>query len=219
MSFAKNYHQWIIDHWQDYLKGSVAEVGAGVGSFSALLLNCDISQLTSFEPSIDMFNQLKEKLTSHPKATAIHGFFGQGDERELFDTIAYVNVLEHIEDDAQELAKVYRFLHRGGHALIFVPALRWLYGSLDKQVGHVRRYHKEQLVDLVSKSGLRPIEAHYFDIAGIIPWFINFVVLKNDIQLGAVSAYDNLIVPIARRLETIVRPPVGKNIILVAQKP
>ena len=33
MSFAKNYHKWIIEEFKPYFGKNVAEVGAGSGNF------------------------------------------------------------------------------------------------------------------------------------------------------------------------------------------
>jgi hypothetical protein len=102
--------------------------------------------------------------------------------------------------------------------LIFVPALPWLYSELDKQVGHFRRYTKKKLTERVQQAGFSIVKARYFDMAGIIPWYINFTLLKNSIRGGSVSLYDRLIVPPMRAIESLVPPLAGKNVLLVAKK-
>lgn len=218
MSFANNYHKWILDEFLPYLGDSVAEVGAGVGSFSTLILKTDIKSLQSFEPSQNMYHLLQETIGQDRRAKAINDFFGKAHTGELFDSVLYVNVLEHIEDDVAELANVYKALNPNGHVLIFVPALPWLYSNLDQQVGHFRRYIRNDLIQLTQRSGFSIIKARYFDIAGIIPWYINFVLLKNSIGGSSVSLYDNLVVPPMRFIEGLVPPPIGKNILLIAKK-
>src|SRR5690242_21573413 len=49
-----------------------------------------------------------------------------------FDTVASINMLEHVKDDAKALAHMHRLLQSGGHLLLFVPALPPLFGALDK---------------------------------------------------------------------------------------
>lgn len=218
MSFAKNYHHWILAELAPYLRGAVAEVGAGVGSFSELLLTTDITRLRAFEPSGNMFPMLQQTLSADARADAVNGFFEGASHAGEFDTIVYVNVLEHIEDDAAELVGAYQALKPNGHLLIFVPALPWLYSNLDKQVGHFRRYRKKGLVELVERARLPIARVRYFDIAGIIPWYINFVLLKNSIGGGSVSLYDKLVVPPMRVIERLITPPIGKNLLLVAKK-
>ncbi len=218
MSFALNYHKWILSEFYPYLGSSVAEVGAGTGSFSELLLETSIKSLKAFEPSENMYPLLKETLSAYERAEAVNGFFGSNTMEDKFDAVLYVNVLEHIDDDASEIVNAYNALNNSGHLLIFVPALPWLYSNLDKQVGHFRRYVKKDLVHLAKNANFKIIKAKYFDIAGIIPWYINFVLLKNEISGGSVSLYDRLVVPPMRILEQFVPPPVGKNILLVARK-
>ena len=86
--------------------------------------------------------------------------------------MVYVNVLEHIENDKQELFYINQSLKTGGYVCIFVPALAWLYSDFDASIGHYRRYYKKQLIDLVEKAGFEIVKISYFDIMGIIPWFI-----------------------------------------------
>ena len=218
MSFANNYHRWLIAEFMPYINGSVAEVGAGVGNVSRLILEANIKSLTSFEPSANMYPLLKEALRTDKRAMAINGFFGREEVSECLDSILYVNVLEHIEDDTCELVSVHAALSQGGHLLIFVPALPWLYSEFDKQIGHFRRYTKKNLVELTKRAGFSIVKARYFDMAGIIPWYINFILLKNTISIDSVSLYDRLVVPVMRAIEVHVPPPIGKNVLLVARK-
>jgi len=218
MSFAKNYHRWILSEFSPYLGNSVAEVGAGVGSFSSLLLKTNIRSLKAFEPSRNMYPLLQESISKDKRAHAINDFFTRGNTAERFDSVLYVNVLEHIEDDATELSNAFEALNSNGHLLLFVPALPWLYSNLDRQLGHFRRYIKESLLDLVQHSGFYVVHARYFDMAGIIPWYINFVLLKNKISSGSVSIYDRLVVPVIRVMEKSVSPPIGKNVLVIAKK-
>ena len=102
---------------------------------------------------------------------------------------------------------------------MFVPALRWLYGDFDERVGHYRRYSKAELEGKCRRAGFRPILSSYFDCAGVIPWWIKYRLFKSDtLGAGAVRLYDRHFVPAVKRLESIFAPPLGKNLILVAEK-
>lgn len=224
MSFAKNYHAWIIYEFKPYLGDSVAEVGAGTGNFSSFLVDAGVKRLMAFEPSHNMFPLLASRFNSSPTVDTINAFFEDYTETfseifsETFDSVLYVNVLEHIEQDEKALCCAYRTIKKNGHLLIFVPALNWLYSELDKKVGHFRRYHKKQLEQLVKSVGFSIEKLKYFDIAGIIPWYIAFTLLKKTTTAGNVSLYDRLIVPPMRILENLMTPPIGKNLLLVAKK-
>ncbi len=218
MSFAKKYHSWIIDEFRPYFGARVGEIGAGTGNFSRLLLEAGIPQLTSFEPADNMYSILAERLRAFPQVRTVNGYFGEecAAYRDAFDSLAYVNVLEHIERDGDELVHIRNSLRPGGHALIFVPALHWLYSDLDEKLGHFRRYGKPELLRLVSRAGLKVLKIRYFDLIGVIPWYLAYTLLNRPMTAGSVSLYDNLVVPVTRALERIAAPPFGKNLLLVA---
>jgi SAM-dependent methyltransferase len=220
MSFAEKYHQWILDEFHAYLHGDVVEVGAGSGNFTSLLAAADIESLTSFEPSENMYGILASRVREQERITAIHGFFDKNYDnyQSRFDAAIYVNVLEHIEKDLDELRFVWESLKPTGFLCIFVPALSWLYSDLDKEVGHFRRYHKKPLERLVKQAGFTVLKSKYFDMPGILPWYLLFVLMKKKITGSNVSLYDKWAVPVIRKIESIVSPPLGKNILLVARK-
>jgi SAM-dependent methyltransferase len=221
MSFAHRYHQWIYTEFESYLGERVAEVGAGAGSFSTVLLQSPIiKHFQAYEPSGNMFPLLQEKLSNRSNALAINDFFGKPSscQEEPFDALVYVNVLEHIEDDQKELQNAFQALKPGGHILLLVPALPWLYSELDRRLGHFRRYYKKELVAKVGNTGFSIIKAKYFDGLGIIPWYVFFTLLKKNITGGNVSLYDKIAVPLLSTFERIVPPPIGKNVLLIGQK-
>ena len=135
-----------------------------------------------------------------------------------FDTVCYVNVLEHIEHDQEALGQAYRAIKPGGHLLVFVPALSFLYSNLDRQVGHFRRYSKQELTDVAVGANFTVTKVKYFDIMRIIPWYVAFVLLKQTATSTNVSLYDNWVVPIVRKVERALPPMIGKNLILIARK-
>jgi SAM-dependent methyltransferase len=218
MSFALNYHRWIVDEFEPYLGATVAEVGAGVGSVSRLLLGTRLKRLVAFEPSANMYPFLEKELRYEARARAVNDVFGLKYVTEGFDTIVYINVLEHVRDDRSELSHAFETLKPGGHLLLFAPALVWLYSDFDRNAGHVRRYMKATLSGLVRDVGFTLLRARYFDIAGIIPWYVKYVLLRTSMDSASVSLYDRLVVPIMRRIESVVTPPIGKNLLLIARK-
>lgn len=221
MTFARAYHAWILDFFRPFLGKRVAEVGAGSGGFSELLLGESINALVAVEPSENMYHVLASRIGSDSRVTCINDIFSRASAgyRNAFDTIIYVNVLEHIEHDADELAAAYESLRPGGHLCIFVPALRFLYSAHDASIGHVRRYHKRELTALTEHAGFSVVQVRYFDVLGILPWLIVMKYLHGEPDANKVRIYDRFVVPCARVLERLCPPPFGKNLILVARKP
>ncbi len=220
MSFANNYHRWIASELSSHLGKHVAEVGAGIGNFSDFLLGAGAERLSAFEPSVNMYPVLAEKFAQEPRVDTYHTFFEDESDRfaDCFDAVAYVNVLEHIEDDGLALRHAHKTLRSQGHLLVFVPALKFLFSDLDRKVGHFRRYTKRELIDVVNSAGFDIESCRYFDVMGIIPWYIAFVLLGQTTSGTNVTLYDRLVVPVMRRVESVVKPPLGKNLLLVARK-
>jgi len=218
MSIAVNYHRWIVDEFEPYLGAAIAEVGAGSGSVSVLLLEKRIERLLAFEPSHNIYPLLERALSSDGRATTINDVFNPGYTPDGVDSVVYINVLEHVEDDRAELGKARDALRPNGHVLVFVPALSCLYSDLDRRIGHLRRYRKSKLEALVRQAGFAVVKARYFDMAGVVPWYVNFVLLRRSLGTGSVSLYDKLAVPLIRAIERAVPPPLGKNVLLVGRR-
>ena len=225
MSFAVNYHNWILEEFRPFLGKNIVEVGAGTGSFSELLLADKPEVLNLVEPS-EMFEYLEQNLSqfkTETKTNFYQAIFTEVcesiAEQKKPDSIIYVNVMEHVEDDAAELKAIYQTLEKGGRCFIFVPALMSLYGEFDRKIGHFRRYKKSELEEKCTAANFKIVKSKYFDFAGIVPWYVKYKLLKSDsLESGAVTAYDKFVVPLISRFESYFNFPVGKNILLIAEK-
>lgn len=220
MSFAYRYHLWILKEFMPFVGKDLVEVGAGTGDFSQLLVDTHPDSLVAIEPSSNLFPALAERMKDVRNTAVFNAYFGDVSSGLPCapDTVFYINVLEHIEDDGLELDYIFDSLRSGGHVCVFVPALQWLYSNVDASVGHNRRYHKQPLIDLVRKSGFEIIKCRYFDIVGILPWWLLFRVLRMELKTNQVSIYDKVVVPVMQKIEGAIQPPVGKNLLLVGRK-
>lgn len=226
MDGADNYHRWILSYFKPYLGANVVEVGAGIGSFSRLVAELDpVKQLLLIEPAVEMAPRLEENAPTIKGATAstFSGMLADATGRVSEfapDSFVYVNVFEHVEHDEEEIARVFELLPSGGTLCIFVPALPFLYSKFDKSIDHFRRYTLNGLRRSVREAGFEVETDRYFDIAGILPWLIKFRLLgSTTLDTTSVGIYDRFVVPLMRRVEKLLRPPVGKNVLLVARKP
>lgn len=220
MAFAENYHRWIIEKFKPYLGDVVAEIGAGNGNFTNFLVNEKIKRIFALEPSDNIYPLLKNRFKEKKEVITINAFLSEKCQEfsEFFDSVLYVNVLEHIKSDKEELAFAYKTIKKSGFILIFVPALPWLYSKFDKKIGHFRRYSKKNLTEVVQKSGFSIRNISYFDSAGVILWYIVFVLLGKTTTRTNVSLFDKFIVPPMRFFENLIRPPIGKNLLVVGEK-
>src|SRR5262245_21624300 len=98
-------------------------------------------------------------------------------DSESFDLVTALDVIEHLENDAQGLAEIRRVLKPGAPAVIFVPAFQSLWGPNDVQSGHKRRYRLGQLRAVVENAGLRVERISYANVAMFIPIWLGRKIL------------------------------------------
>lgn len=221
MGDARNYYSWIIDEFGKFMSDNVAEVGAGSGTFSKYILKKGVKTFWAVEPSPEMFPLLQDNLKEHSDVNLHNGFFEETLPKTTgkLDTVFYINVLEHVEHDLEELKSVNKALKKGGHVCIYVPALPGIYGSFDEEVGHYRRYTKRDLKKKLTDAGFEVVKLHYSDMVGVFPWFLNFRVLKKrNLSKSQVSIYDKYIIPLIKLQEKYIKSPFGKNLWAVGKK-
>ena len=130
-----------------------------------------------------------------------------------FDAILYVDVLEHIEDDAAELVAAARALRPGGALIVLAPAHGWLYSPFDRAIGHYRRYTRRSLAR-VAPAGLRRLVLRYLDSVGLLASAGNRFVLRKSLPSARdVARWDRLMVPLSRRLDPWLAFRVGKSVL------
>jgi 2-polyprenyl-3-methyl-5-hydroxy-6-metoxy-1,4-benzoquinol methylase len=221
---AHHFFDWVLDEFDAYVGGKMLEVGAGAGTITRKLAEryqrCSLVALEPAEnmvESLTAYAALSDRVAVHQETLADYIQHGDGN----FDAVLYLNVLEHIEDDARELRLAAEVLRPGGALLVFGPALESLYSDLDYKAGHYRRYSLPQLCQLTEAAGLAVRKACYFDILGVPPYYLVYKLLRQtEISGSTMWGYDWIVVPVSRLLQHVLRrPPLGKNVILVATKP
>ena len=136
------------------------------------------------------------------------------------DSILAVNVPEHIDEDVVMLRAASEILRAGGHLFLFVPAFQFLYGSLDRTFGHVRRYTRGDLIGKRRGVGYDVVTTRYMNVLGTLSWFMAGRVLRRrTLSPRAVAIADRTLVPLSATLERWVEPPFGQNLMVIARKP
>lgn len=218
---ARNYYRAILKFFRPYVGARVAEVGAGIGTFSSYLLDLDaVRELTVLEPAENLFPLLDRRFAGDARVKCIKTYLQHDLALSDIDTVVSVNVLEHIEDDGEFLRTAEQILAPGGTILLFTPALPALYGSLDRQFGHHRRYSKTALTEGLRAAGFVLESLRYFDLPGLLGWFIATKVLNQEsLRPADVRNYDRFVFSWAAKLEHWWGPPLGKNLLAIARKP
>ncbi len=200
MTLAHNYYRWIMREFRPYLGNVVCELGAGIGTFSSLLLEEDIHRLILVEPAHNLLMCLYERFTAEGRVQVVEGEVETCVDRlreGQVDTIVSVNVLEHIDDDRRALATIAKVLPSGGKLLLFVPALPGLFGSLDETFGHWRRYRRAELKEKVIEAGFQILDLKFMNSLGTVSWFIAGRILNSrTLSPLMVRYYDRWIIPI-----------------------
>lgn len=217
---ARRFGAWMFAQFSADVRGDVAEVGAGIGTFSERLLALPIRSLLMMEPDAQSAETLAPITGRDPRARVT--VEGLPDAPSLtagsFDFVLCLNVLEHIEDDAAALGAIRTALRPGGDLGLLVPAHPRLFGPLDERYGHHRRYTPERLRSLARTAGLEVRELRRFNMLGIPGWWLKNRRPNAKLDRRSLQLYDGLI-PVWRRLERTLGPPAGLSLIVLARRP
>src|SRR5262249_21436916 len=123
------------------------------------------------------------------------------DQTEIFNTILYIDVLEHIKDDSAELARAAEHLAPGGHLVVLSPAHSWLFSRFDQAIGHFRRYTAKAL-EALTPAKLRVVKSYYLDSVGLLASAANRLLLAQSLPTARqIHCWDNFMVPCSRILD------------------
>lgn len=216
---SKNFRIYQYKLIKKFLLNKILEVGAGNGAFAKILINYNYKNLYLTEinkklykslKNINFLNKIKKNRIFNKKITNI---------KKKFDTILYLDVLEHINDHEQEIINALRKLKKNGYLVISVPAIQSLYSKYDKSIGHYRRYNKEMFVKIIRKLNLKCEKLLYFDSIGLFFLILNKILNlnpKKNVKLG--TKLWNMLIPISQFLDKIVMHKFGKSLICVIKK-
>ncbi len=216
MQEAENYNRFLRSLIRLYAGDAptALDFGAGIGTFSNSL-DIPPGRVHCVEPDAAARELLARK-----------GFLCHADLSDVDDAcVAYLftlNVLEHIEDDIETLAQLYRVLEPGGRLFIYVPAFKLLYSSMDIHVGHLRRYRMAELQKIISRTGFLIEKKAYTDALGFFATLAyRFVSNPKPAPLNRrlVRLYDRYVFPLSRVLSMAFARILGKNLFIVATKP
>lgn len=216
---ATNWKKYFADVLRPYIKGDVAETGAGIGANTPLLLNTQCTSWLLIEPDDKMFQHLQQQYTAGKlpaPCTCFHGTLSA--TTGLFDCILYIDVLEHIEQDNAELEAAFSRLRPGGRLIVLSPAFNHLYNPFDKAIGHFRRYTKKSLKAIAPEKAAL-IHCRYYDSLGYLAALANTCLLKQHLpQKKQVLFWDRILIPASRILDKLLLHSAGKTIIAVWQQ-
>ncbi len=198
-----------------YIKNDLLEVGAGIGSFTKNYKN-NLKNITLTELDKQNIKRLKKRFKGSKikiKAKLTSELNGK------FNSILYMNVLEHIKNDKKEINISLNKLNKKGYLIILVPAHNELYTKFDKEIGHFRRYKVNFFKKLKFKNA-RIVKLKYLDCLGYFLYYLNKIFYKNEIypSKAKIFIWDKFFTPLTFFFDRFLNYRFGKNVLCIIEK-
>jgi 2-polyprenyl-3-methyl-5-hydroxy-6-metoxy-1,4-benzoquinol methylase len=218
---AVNWKTYFSSYINSFIGNNVLEVGSGIGATTRLLNGGSAKTWTLLEPDEEMnkiLQRKKENQSQFSNCIIRNETVFQLSSLEKFDTIIYIDVLEHIKDDKKEMIRATELLQLNGHLIILSPAYNFLFSPFDKAIGHYRRYTTETLKSAMPVE-LKLIQVKYLDSIGFFASLANKLFLKQSYPSEKqIQAWDKLMIPVSKWMDKIFFHSFGKSILGIWRK-
>jgi SAM-dependent methyltransferase len=219
---ATNWKRYWSSKISDWISGDVLEVGAGLGTNIPVLNPARARSWTALEPDPELAKRLREIVAEDNAAAGrckvIIGTTQNLEPLAQFDTVLYVDVLEHIERDRDEIERASRLLRTNGNVIVLSPAHQWLYTPFDQAIGHFRRYDRATLA-ACTPSACKLEKLVYLDSAGLLASLGNRLLLRQSVpSLRQILFWDRYLVPVSTVLDPLLMHALGKSLLGIWRK-
>jgi 2-polyprenyl-3-methyl-5-hydroxy-6-metoxy-1,4-benzoquinol methylase len=213
-------HRWkayLEQQVRPFIGRTVLEVGAGIGGTTRALCRPGRDRWVCLEPDAAQARTIQEQVDRGALLSCCEVVVGQvrDAEEHAYDTVLYIDVLEHIEDDIGELAAATRRLVPGGHIVVLSPAHPWLFSPFDRAIGHFRRYTRHSL-RRIGPAGCELVVLRHLDAAGLLASWANRMFLRQQLPTPRqVHLWDRRLVPASRILDRLTGFRLGRTVLAV----
>ena len=218
---ATHWKSYVACSLRPYIRGRVLDVGAGLGSNIRYLINPAVTAWTALEPDRRLASMIESPDIGCQSSVikVVTGTIDHLDRADHFETILYMDVLEHIADDGAEIRKAVRLLSPGGNLVVLVPAHQFLFSPFDAAIGHFRRYGPRQLRKLVP-AGFQTELCRLMDCVGFFASLGNRMVLRQSQPTASqIAIWDRFMVRASRFLDPLFGYRIGKSALIVCRAP
>ena len=220
-SVAPRFNQWMADTIRPFLGRRVLEFGAGMGNLTRPL-SLGRDRYVAADVDRGHLARLKTTLQHRANVEIYAGDVVRSEDfesfRESMDSVVCLNVLEHVEDDLACARNMYMVLAGNGRAIVLAPQGPNLFGTLDKVLGHRRRYTRESLQDVLERTGFVVEHVLRFNRVSSPAWYVAGKMLgRSRLSRGLLRIFDAMVF-LWRRIDRLLPfPPI--SLIAIARKP
>jgi SAM-dependent methyltransferase len=218
---ATTWKGYVRKHVAPYLGRHVLEVGAGHGGTTSALCRGEQERWTCLEPDGELLGRAAKAIAEGKLPACCETVQGTLDDlppEAKYDTLLYMDVMEHIEDDRAESLRAAGRLKPGGHLVILSPAHPFLFTPFDASIGHFRRYTKKSLRDVIP-SELEQVRLSYLDSVGLFASLGNRLVLNSAMpNPKQIALWDKVMVPLSKWADPVLGYTFGKSVLGVWRK-
>ena len=197
---ATRFRKWSFERFGDHLGQRVIEVNAGPGHSTSHLIDREMLLVTDTDPvHVETLRRRFGRLENVD--VRLHDFQIHSTEPDGFDTAVLFDGLQRAAEPKTLLESVAEAIESGGKVLIQVPADPQLFGETDRAAGHVRRFDRGEVEDLVRAAGLQLVMLEPFNRLGVVGWRLQNGLGSGGISPASARVFD-LMVPLAKRLDS-----------------
>jgi SAM-dependent methyltransferase len=208
---ARHWKSYVAASLAPYVRGTVLDVGAGIGGNIRYLLNPTVTRWIALEPD----PTLAAAIGDSAPCSVVNGTIATLPATARFDTILYMDVLEHIADDKHEMEQAARLLAPGWCLVILAPDHQFLFSPFDAAIGHYRRYGLKALRALAPANATTEV-CRLMDCVGFFASLANRIALRqSDPTARQIAIWDRLMVRASRILDPIAGYRIGKSALMV----
>jgi glycosyltransferase involved in cell wall biosynthesis len=213
------YLSWLARRLRPHVGDTVLEIGAGIGNLSARLMSRRLLYVAAEKDPLHL-HALRNRFLRTPNVV-VQRLDPERPEgiaamERCFDTALCVNVLEYLDDPRPVLEAARAVLKPGGSLIVLAPQAPALFGSVDRRLGHKRRYCAADLRSLLAAEGFAVETVYQFNKAGMLPWWaFSRLVRAGNISKVVLKIFDKT-VWLWRRVDALL-PWQGLSLIVVAR--
>ena len=213
---SKNFRNYQLQLIKKFIKGYVAEVGPGNGMNASSYIKYP-KKIDLYEPTRKLYLQLKKSFKKNNKVSTYNKKFIA--QKEKYDSVLYLDVLEHIKDDKNEIIKAIKSIKKGGYLIINVPAYSHLYSKFDNDVGHHKRYEKKDIRIILKGLEFKKVDLTYYDSIGYMLSLLSKLT-SSDYKKRfeqKIKVWDFLI-PLSKKIDYLIGNLFGKSLLVILKK-